>query len=67
MKIFLTFLIVFISGVNIYSQYDDTGRRGIYFSKKEYIEESIPTFETIKDKLPSPVLEDNKDWIELYW
>lgn len=50
-----------------YPQYEDTGERGIYFSKKSYTEKPIPTFETSKDKLPSPIIEDKPEWVELYW
>lgn len=41
--------------------------RGIYFSKKTYIPKELPKFENIKCELPSPILENNKEWIELYW
>ena len=67
-KISLCFFIILFLFINsVFPQYDDSGKRGKYFLKKNYIEESIPTFEASKDKLPSPVLEDNKEWIELYW
>ena len=61
------FFICFLVSTVIYSQYEDTSKRGIYFSKKIYTETSIPTFETSKDKLPSPIIEDKPEWINLYW
>lgn len=51
----------------IYPQYEDTGKRGIYFSKKTYLEKSIPTFNDCKEKLPSPIIEDKPEWINIYW
>ena len=63
-KIILSFLI--LTSI-IYSQYDDSGIRGKYFSKKTFTESVTPNFETSKDKLPSPILENNPELIELYW
>jgi glycogen debranching enzyme len=40
---------------------------GMYFSKKKYIPAPIPDFEDFRDQLPSPVLEGNPGWIEMYW
>lgn len=63
-KIILIFILL---SCITYSQYDDTGTRGKYFSKKTFTASVIPTFETSKDKLPSPILENNSDYIQLYW
>ncbi len=60
------FLIILIP-VLVCAQYDDTGIRGKYFAKKDFTETVIPTFETSKDKLPSPILENNPEFLELYW
>lgn len=35
------------------------------FSKKEII--AVPNFEKVKNKLPEPILEENKEWLDLYW
>lgn len=59
-------LIVFIP-IMVMAQYEDSGIRGKYFSKKTLTESVIPSFETSKDKLPSPILENNPEYIELYW
>jgi glycogen debranching enzyme len=61
------YFICFVLSTLIYSQYEDTGKRGIYFSKKTYTEKSIPTFKNSRDKLPSPIIEDKPEWINLYW
>jgi glycogen debranching enzyme len=61
------YFICFVLSTLIYPQYEDTGERGIYFSKKTYEEKSLPTFENSKEILPSPVIEDKPEWIELYW
>jgi len=60
------FLFVFIP-IIVIAQYEDTGIRGKYFSKKTFTESVIPEFETSRDKLPSPILENNPELIELYW
>ena len=60
-------LLIYLFSCITYSQYEDTGTRGIYFSKKKYTHKEIPSFETSKDKLPSPNLEDKPEWINLYW
>ena len=60
------FLFVFIP-IIVIAQYEDSGIRGKYFSKKFFTKSVIPTFETSKDKLPSPILENNPEYIELYW
>jgi hypothetical protein len=49
------------------AQYEDSGKRGLYFSKKNHTEASIPSFIESKSKLPSPNLENNPDYVELYW
>jgi glycogen debranching enzyme len=67
MKSYLTFLITLTLNSIILSQYEDTGKRGVYFEKKKYIDESIHSYEDYKNDLPSPVLEDNPDYLTLYW
>lgn len=51
--------------VSVYSQYEDTGKRGVYFSKKVYTDAGIPGFD--KKLLPLPILDDNQEWLDLYW
>ena len=42
-------------------------QRGIYFSKKAYQPAELPVFERCRDQLPEPVLEDNPDYLSMYW
>lgn len=49
------------------AQYEDTGKRGLYLLKKNHAETSIPSFLESRSKLPSPILENNPDYVELYW
>ena len=44
-----------------------TKEKGSYFEQKTYIDDPIPVFAEDKDKLPSPILDANPDWINLYW
>lgn len=62
----LILLLLLISSIN-FAQYEDTGIRGKYFLKKVFTKSIIPNFNDCKDKLPSPVLESNPDYIDLYW
>ena len=41
--------------------------RGAFFYKKEYTPASLPSFEESRTLLPSPVWEDNPEWVDLYW
>lgn len=40
---------------------------GAYFAKKEYVAVPLPTFAQTKDKLPSPIYEENPLYVEMYW
>ena len=42
-------------------------KRGEYFLKKTYDGHDIPVFTESKDKLPKPILEDNNEWVGMYW
>jgi len=41
--------------------------QGIFFSKKQYVHRSLPVFEATRNKLPSPVFEENPDYVKCYW
>ncbi len=41
--------------------------RGVYFYKKFYTPEPIPTFQENKHRLPVPVMADNPEWLDMYW
>jgi glycogen debranching enzyme len=41
--------------------------QGKYFAKKEYQPAPLPKFEETKDKLPSPIFDENPVWIRMYW
>lgn len=40
--------------------------RGVYFYKKKYTPEPIPTYSASKHLLPVPVIDDNQGWLDLY-
>ena len=42
-------------------------QRGRYFYKKEYVPAELPVFEAVRAGLPSPVCDENPEWVELYW
>ena len=46
---------------------ENKGEKGKYFAKKKYIPEPLPVYSEIKDKLPQPILADNKDYLDMYW
>lgn len=66
-KPLLTVFIFILLVSSAFSQYEDTGNRGLYFEKKKYSGVKIPLFNESKSKLPVPVLEDNREYIDLYW
>lgn len=41
--------------------------QGMYFSKKQYAPKPLPKFAESKDKLPSPIYDDNPLYVEMYW
>ncbi|QOD61815.1 alpha,alpha-trehalase [Polaribacter haliotis] len=53
--------------VYIEKNHPDLPKGGLYFSKKEYVEKSIPTFVGIKDQMPSPIFDEQKEFVDLYW
>jgi hypothetical protein len=61
--VFLCFITLAMS--NLSAQNADT--QGMYFSKKTYQPQSLPTFLDTKDLLPAPVYDEKPLWIEMYW
>lgn len=41
--------------------------RGAYFYKKRYTSAELPRYEESKALLPSPVWDENPEWVRLYW
>lgn len=39
----------------------------MYFTKKVYDSTEIPVFKDSKHRLPKPILEENAEWIAMYW
>ncbi|MCL5027805.1 MAG: hypothetical protein M1480_02165 [Bacteroidetes bacterium] len=68
-KFLLSIFFIIVISYSVFAQYEDTGRRGLYYAKKNFtsVPSVIPTFNESKLKLPSPILEDNKELIDLYW
>jgi glycogen debranching enzyme len=60
-------LLVCLLLTTAFSQYEDTGKRGLYFPKKTYSGVTIPDYAAVKDQLPVPFVEDNPEWVALYW
>lgn len=48
-------------------EYNLSQSRGKYFEKKIYSGAAVPKFESSKNKLPNPILEDDPQLVELYW
>jgi len=40
---------------------------GRYFAKKQYSPAPLPEFETLRQKLPSPIYAANPLWVQTYW
>ena len=50
---------------NLPAQHDEA--RGVYFYKNTYTPSALPRFEEAKAELPSPIWDENPEWVELYW
>lgn len=50
-----------------HSEHPEYPTLGRYFAKRKYVAASLPTFETTRDELPSPVFEENTNWVVMYW
>lgn len=64
---FRFFCVLCIVTLSAQAQYEDTGKRGVYFSKKVYTPSSIPALKEQRIKLPSPIVEKNPEYVALYW
>lgn len=49
------------------AQYEDTGTRGTHFSKKAYSGVAIPRFDAHRAALPAPILQNDPQYVGLYW
>jgi len=50
-----------------HAQYDDSGKRGLFFPKTVYSGDKLPEFESSRALLPEPVLTDDPWMTELYY
>lgn len=41
--------------------------RGMYFEKSTYVPQELPTFDGARNGLPSPILDDDPGWVDMYW
>ena len=41
--------------------------RGMYFARKAYVPKALPKFEGTRDKLPSPVFDEDPACVQMYW
>lgn len=41
--------------------------KGLYFSKKKYTPTPLPKYSEVKKDIPVPILENNPEFIEMYW
>jgi hypothetical protein len=39
----------------------------MYFAKKQYVPQPLPTFARTKDKLPAPIYDENSLYVRMYW
>lgn len=52
--------------INFAPNYFDQVDKGVFFDKKKYTAETIPTFDEVKSAIPEPVLED-QTITDMYW
>lgn len=61
----LSFLALLLTCTDAYAASDE--QRGMYFDKKVYTPSKLPSFEEARNALPSPIWDENPEWVELYW
>ncbi len=44
-----------------------SAQQGLYFSKKQYEPRPLPAFEATRDKLPSPIFDEDPNYVRCYW
>ena len=44
-----------------------SAKQGIFFAKKNYNPRPLPVFVTTKDKLPSPIYDEDPNYVRCYW
>lgn len=44
-----------------------SAEQGMYFSKRQYVRQPLPLFTTDRDRLPSPVFDEDPDYVRCYW
>lgn len=49
------------------SEHPDRPTLGRYFARTRYEPAPLPKFETTRDKLPSPIYDENTNWVAMYW
>lgn len=57
--------IILISALSLSGQEKD--KRGIYFTKKFYDGKDLPVFSETRSQLPTPILGEKTEWIDMYW
>lgn len=62
-----TGIVTLLMLIVIYMQNTAVAKQGIFFSKKKYVSKPVPVFEATRDKLPSPVFDENPDYVRCYW
>lgn len=61
---FVFFALFSVYCVSIVAQ---NNAQGMFFHKKTYTKEVLPTFADVSDKLPEPVMNEKPLWVEVYW
>ncbi|HEY3755667.1 MAG TPA: trehalase family glycosidase [Opitutaceae bacterium] len=41
--------------------------QGVYFQKHQYDRQVLPQFADLRDRLPSPIFDEQPDWVAMYW
>ena len=62
-RIYLLFTLVIFTLSGVYATSDE--QRGMYFDKKVYTPSELPSFEEVREALPSPIWDENPEWVSL--
>jgi len=60
---FIGLLLAVVAGIALKAE----AEQGRYFPKKRYEPQALPVFETTKNKLPSPIFDEDESYVACYW
>jgi len=64
---FIFVKLVLIGTLSIVGRGECMSKQGLFFAKKKYIPVSLPAFSETREKLPSPIFDEDPNYVKCYW